>query len=610
MSRAAAERRPRRVRRARWTARRWVGWLIAAVVFVVVASVAWVGLRAMLAANELRQALPVASKIQTAVMNGDVASASDSATELRRRADRAHGLTSDPVYRAVQVLPWLGPNLRALSGVAASAASVADNGLGPLSNLAGKVNPAAFRPQNGAINLQPLAAAAPALTKANGAVRAGARSADAISTKGVIGPLAGAVKQYTSKVDHVAEFTGAASRASALLPGMLGQDGPRTYLLLVLNSAELRATGGIPGSVIHITADHGKITFDSEYAGGSFGPYDQPIAPLTEPTNALFTAITGEYMQDVTLTPHFDQSAQLATAMWQQRFGQTVDGVLSLDPVALKYILQATGPVTVAPGTAEQTQLTAHNVVKALLSDVYARFTDPKKQDAFFDVASAAIFAKVTQGDFSPAAMLTAFAHIGQEHRLNVWSSKPEEQKQLEQTTLSGGPARSRPGEQRFGVYLADGTGSKMDFYLHTSVKTGQLTCSNVGALEVVEVTLTNGVTTAQAPSIPDYVTGGGAFGVPAGTMRTQVTVYGSPDVEFGNAFDGKGGAEPVKFVKDGDRNVAQYVADLKPGESSTVRLVYNLKKGKTGKPAVDVTPQINPVPVSRGKFECGSILK
>ncbi|WP_162940249.1 DUF4012 domain-containing protein [Gryllotalpicola protaetiae] len=608
MSTAAADRRPRRERRNK--GKRWVGWLIAAVLLIAVAAIAWAGVRGILAANELRRALPVANTIQTDIMNGDAAAATSAASGLRQRADKAHALTSDPVYRVVEKTPWLGPNLRALSGLSASAASVTGNGLDPLTRLAGELNADSFKPQNGALNVAPLATAAPTLAKADTAVQAGARAAHAVSTKGVVAPLATAVDQYTTKIDQVAAFTGAASRAATLLPGMLGQDSPRTYLLLVLNNAELRASGGIPGSVIHVTADHGSISFDSQYSGSSFGPYDQPIAPLAAPTNELFTQITGEYMQDVTLTPHFDQSAKLAMAMWQQRFGQSVDGVVSLDPVALKYILQATGPVTVAAGTPQQTELTSQNVVKALLSDVYARFSDPNAQDAFFDVASGAIFSKLTAGQFEPAAMLTAFAHIGDERRMRVWSAKPEEEKQLVQTTLAGGPPKSAAGEQRFGVYLADGTGSKMDYYLHTSVTTGQLTCSNVGPLYVVEITLKNGVAPDQVASLPEYVSGGGSFGVPVGTMRTQVTVYGSPDVEFGNAFDGKGGAEPVKFVKDGDRSVAQYVVDVKAGESSTVRLVYNPKKGKTGKPAVDVTPQINPVSVSRGKFECGTVLK
>ncbi|WP_344753832.1 DUF4012 domain-containing protein [Gryllotalpicola koreensis] len=606
MSQAAADRRPRRHRRTRVL----VGWLVFAVLLVLVAALAWVGVRGVLAADQLRRALPIASSIQTAVLSGDSGTAATEAAELRTRADKAHALTSDPVWAVMAKTPWLGPNLRALGGVSASAASVTDNGLDAITSLAGKIGADSFKPKNGALDVAPLASAAPALAKANAAAQAAEKTAAGVSTHGVIGPLASAVTQYKDKIGEVSTFTDAASRAAALLPGMLGQSGPRSYLVLVLNNAELRSLGGIPGSVVHVTADQGKISLDSQYSGASFGPYDGPITKLADPTNQLFGEITGEYMQDVTLTPRFDQSAQLATAMWQQRFGQTVDGVITLDPVALKYILKATGPVTVGAGTPAQTELTSQNVVKSLLSDVYARFSVPADQDAFFDAASAAIFQKLASGDFEPQAMLGAFAQIGSEHRMNVWSSDAAQRKILAGTTLVGGPPNSAPGEQRFGVYLADGTGSKMDYYLHTQVQTGRLTCSKVGALYVVQVKLTNGLTAADAQKLPEYVTGGGAYGVAIGTIRTQVTTYGSPDVEFGSAFDSKGAAEPVKFVKDGDRSVAQYVVDLKPGQSSTVRLVFNPKKGKSGKIAADVTPQINPVSNSTGRFTCETVLK
>jgi len=606
MSSATADRLTRRGRGRR----AWIAWLIGAVLLVIIAVAAWVGVRGALAANQLRQALPVASRIQSAVMSGDSAGAAREISELRGRADKAHRLTSDPVWRLVEKTPGVGPNLRALGGVSASAASVTDNGLSGLASLSGKLSADSFKMHDGVIDVAPLAAAAPALAKADSAMQSGERISAGVSTHGVIGPLASAVAQYQGKIRDVATFTDVASKAATLLPGMLGDAGPRTYLVLVLNNAELRSSGGIPGSVVHVTADHGKITFDSQYSGGSFGPYDAPVSTLTGPTNQLFGEITGEYMQDVTLTPHFDQSAQLAAAMWKQRFNQQVSGVISLDPVALKYILGATGPVTVGAGTPLQTQLTSQNVVKALLSDVYARFSDPNQQDAFFDAASGAIFAKVAQGDFTPSAMLSAFAEIGNQHRMNVWSSVPKERATLAKTTLSGGPALSAPGEQRFGVYLADGTGSKMDYYLHTSVKLGQPVCSKVGPLYVVQVTLTNGLTAAQAARLPAYVSGADVYGVAAGTIRTQVTSYGTPSVEFGNALTAKGAAEPVKFVKDGDRSAAQYVVDLKPGQSSTVRLVYNPKKGKSGRIAADVTPQVNHVAMTHGTFSCAQVLK
>jgi hypothetical protein len=248
-------------------------------------------------------------------------------------------------------------------------------------------------------------------------------------------------------------------------------------------------------------------------------------------------------------------------------------------------------------------------VVQSLLSDVYSRFRDPSIQDQYFGAATSAIFSKVTSGSFSPTAMLSAFMTIGDQHRLNVWSSDAREQAQLEQTTLSGGPPKSASGEQRFGVYLADGTGSKMDYYLHTLVALGHLTCTPDGPLYVVQVTLKNGVAPSQVASLPSYVSGGGAYGVPVGTIRTQVTVYGSPGVSFGNAFSGTS-AQPVKFVQDSGRDVAQYTVDMKAGESSTVRLIFNPNKGQSGKPTVDVTPQINPVSISTGRFECGTVLK
>ncbi|MFC4243352.1 DUF4012 domain-containing protein [Gryllotalpicola reticulitermitis] len=607
MSTAAADHRPRRVRRERRV--RW-GWIVLFVVLVLVAIAAWVGVRGLLAANDLRVALPAATRIQTAVLGGDSSAAATGIGDLRERADKAHSLTDDPVWRVVETTPWLGPNMRALSGVAASAATVTGGGLDSVASISGELSGGALKPNNGAIDLKPLADAAPALSKANTAVQSGAAMAASLSTKGVVAPLANAVTQYQGKIDEVAKLTDAASRASDLLPGMLGQNGPRTYLLLVLNNAELRASGGIPGSVVHITANRGKITFDQQASDGSFGPYNAPITELARPTNLLFTQITGEYMQDVTLTPHFDQTAQLAAAMWKQKYGQSVDGVISIDPVALKYILEATGAVTFGQGTSFDTQLTAQNVVTTLLSDVYSRFSSPPTQDQFFGAATNAIFAKVTSGDFAPSAMLTAFTHIGDEHRLNVWSSQPAEQTKLAQTTLSGGPARSGPGEQRFGVYLADGTGSKMDYYLHTSVSLGHITCQPDGPLYVVQLTLKNGVVPSKAGSLPAYVSGGGQYGVPVGTMRTQVTVYGSPGVEFGNAFTSTGAAQPVKYVRDGDRDVAQYTIDLKAGQSSTVRLLFNSKKGQTGTAAADVTPQINPVSISTGRFECATVLK
>ena len=82
---------------------------------------------------------------------------------------------------------------------------------------------------------------------------------------------------------------GSAARASAtafdLLPEMLGKDGPRRYLLLIQNNAEIRATGGIPGSIAVLRSDHGKITMGFQGGPSDLGAFVKPAAKL--PQDAL-----------------------------------------------------------------------------------------------------------------------------------------------------------------------------------------------------------------------------------------------------------------------------------------------------------------------------------
>ena len=58
--------------------------------------------------------------------------------------------------------------------------------------------------------------------------------------------------------------------------------------------------------------------------------------------------------------PDFPTAARLAQAMWERAFGVKVDGVISLDPVALSYMIGATADVTLANGEV----LTEENVVQ------------------------------------------------------------------------------------------------------------------------------------------------------------------------------------------------------------------------------------------------------
>jgi Protein of unknown function (DUF4012) len=64
-------------------------------------------------------------------------------------------------------------------------------------------------------------------------------------------------------------------------------------------------------------------------------------------------------------------------ARWRSATGETIDGAIALDPATLSYLLQVTGPVTLADGTT----LGADNVVDFVLRNEYARYPGVGLQD-------------------------------------------------------------------------------------------------------------------------------------------------------------------------------------------------------------------------------------
>ena len=178
------------------------------------------------------------------------------------------------------------------------------------------------------------------------------------------------------------------------MPTMLGADAPRSYLVMFQNNAEVRAGGGIPGALAVVNAKNGKVSLGRQASLSDIAGFNRQVLPLTQAEEALFGTNLAQYAADVTFTPDFERSAYLMREMWRLRTGQEVDGVISVDPVAMSYLLNATGPVTLANGK----QLTADNAVDYLLHDVYMETPDPEKQNAIFADAASKVFAALTTG--------------------------------------------------------------------------------------------------------------------------------------------------------------------------------------------------------------------
>jgi hypothetical protein len=559
---------------------------------MVVLAAAWIGIRGVLAYGHLRDAQADAEALVASASDPTVAATA--VPSLAEDTAAARSLTSDPVWAAATGIPWVGPQLDAVATAIAAVDDVAGSSLTPLARSATGFSTAALRPTDGRFDVAALRdLREPAATAATGTADAAA-SVDAIDTSALLAPLADQIREVGELLDTAATATDALSRATALMPTMLGADGPRDYLVVFQNNAEWRSLGGIVGALAMIHADGGSISLAAQGSSADFPRYDTSVVPLSEEQVAVFDQKPGRYIQNVTQIPSFPLAGQLAQEMWARESGTRVDGVLSLDPVALSYLLKATGPITLPTGDV----LTTDNAVSLLLNEVYQRYSRPADQDAFFQVAAASVFDALATGAADPAALVTALARAGEENRVLVWNADPAEQAILDGTTLQGIPPATDAQTTRFGVYVNDGTGSKMDYYTQLDVGVGWCTDTEGTPDAALTVTLRSAAP-ADAASLPAYITGGGGFGVAPGITRTVSYLYlptGS-EVVFSTADDGYS-ASGFSTGTDGGRPVLTWTTDLAPGGEATARI--RVRTPLTPELRADVTPVL---PQNRGEI-------
>jgi hypothetical protein len=494
----------------------------------------------------------------------------------------------------------LGATFQAASEVATSADDVVRLGAVPLVSVFQSLDWRALTPSKEGINLGPLTAAEPKIVNAAHAVRHSSERLKRIDSSALFPQVAGPLAQAREQLDSLRGDLDAAADVASVAPAMMGTSVTRNYLLLIQNNAEIRATGGIPGALAVLTLDNGKMSLAGQSSAGDVGVMS-PILPVDAEQQQIYSARLGKYMQDVNLTPDFPATASTAQAMWERTTGLRVDGVISMDPVALGYVLDATGPVRINNPellallkTGLPTELNGQNVVPTLLSDVYAKVASPQLQDVYFAGVAQEIFAALSSGKGDAKGLIEGITRGTAEGRVLVWSNVSDEQAVIAKYPLGGSIAGAGVSPARFGVYFNDGTGAKMDYYVKRTVQLVQeCTGDDYGQVKV-RITSTNTAPADAATSLPAYVTGGGVFGVPPGTVQTNVIAYGpvQANVETANV-DGK----KVSFAanRHANRPVGTVTVALAPGQSSTVEMTFG-KIVQHAEPNLVVTPTVQAV--------------
>lgn len=556
-------------------------------VAVTLVLVAVLGLRLLAvagsAAGHLQRAATLVGTLEQSLRAGDLTAARRTTADLRRQTKAARADTQGLTWGLGTTTPVAGDDLTAVGAVARIVDDLATRVLPPMLDAAGGLQ-LTF---TGGDGLGAVTAAAPKLAAATALVRSAQDRLAALDRGGLDPRVRTAVDRLDEGLRRVAPLLEPVARAARLLPGMLGATGPRTYLVLFQNLAEVRATGGMMGAYVVLKADKGAISIIEQGAAATdIGSFPAPVLPLDPDQEDLHTVRLGEYPADVNLTPDFPTAAALYREMYRLRSGRTVDGVLATDPVALAYLLQATGPVDVAGGPA----LTGPTAVRRLLSEVYLTIADQPAQDAFFAGAAKAVFEKLTGAQFSTAKLVPALRQAAQERRLLAWSAHADEQSELAGTAFAGTLPAEDGARPTIGVFLNDGTGAKLGYYMTREVALEPGECLEDGSRHLrLTVKLAS---TAPKTGLPRSVLGLGLAG--AYTVRTNVMVY----LPTGGApVDATQDGAPVDYGSgfEAGRAVAVFTVDLAPGTSSTV--VLNLITGPLPVPGSAFTPRLLTTP-------------
>ena len=568
----------------------------AGVLLVFVGIAAWIVPRAFAAETELEAAIRLATAVQGQLLTGEGDQAARSAKKMSEHTAAGRDLTDDFIWQGLEWIPWAGENLKAVRLAAITADELAVNAVVP----AASISIDGFKPVDGRFDVEAITDLGSTVDVVAETIAAGEERMSTIDRSALISQVASGVGKLDAALAKVSGVIGGVQDTVAVLPAVLGAEGPRNYLMLFQNNAETRGTGGLPGALLIVNVEDGLVDVAkiSPATAFPFG-FSPPILPIDAKTEALYGSKIARYIGDITLTPDFPYTAQLGKAFWEMENGAgTVDGVLSFDPVALGYLLEATGPVVLPTGE----KISGDNAASLLLNESYFLYPDPVEQDAFFASAASLIFDAVKSGKGDTMGLVTAITRAVDERRLNLWSADPEEQALLAETPMAGILPSDNVETTTIGVYFNDDSSAKLEYYLHPTIEVTSDQCSVAAPTMHSTVTLVSKVPLDAATSLPKYISGSWYT---RGHIMMDLVVYGPVGGTLDNLTINGNSTKPVYVGSHLDRPAAKIRFRVQPGQTVVVDYDMMGTLGRYGPLDVRHTPMAHPLPVTVTETNC-----
>lgn len=469
------------------------------------------------------------SGIKDQIVGGDYAGAAAAAQKIDETASAMQSEMDGPLWGLASALPVVGPDIQNVRTVVATLKDASSNALVPLTGALVANPPSALITSEGSIDVAALSLLLDSLQQAAPVMQ---RCTDTLSdmTPMNIEQLEAVMGPAREKIVGINDTFQQANAFAPLVGTLLGVDGERRYLIAAQNSAEIRSSGGFPGSMGILKLDNGAISLDDFATVYDMLTDTTPSSiQLTEGEQALF----GNWMmvpRDAGFDPDFPTVANIWAASYKANTGNSVDGVIGITPCVVQKILAITGPIKLSDGT----ELNGQNATKVLQHDLYWKYLSGTPSESGNQICDG-LFAEAADLSFKNlignmnSDTLMKFAGIMTECMANretmLWLADETDQLTIQEIGWSGS-LNTTPEAPAVGVFFNLWIGSKLGWYLDLNNEILSSTVNADGTVSYeVKTTFTNTVTQQEVYDGGPYIMGK-LDGYESGDMIPQIYLY------------------------------------------------------------------------------------
>lgn len=370
-----------------------------------------------------------------------------------------------------------------------------------------------------------------------------------------------------------------------VLPQFAGAGEIKKYLVAFQNPAESRGTGGLIGAFAVVQFQKGRIEVlrvgsNSQLQHGQ----EIPIKLPAEFSN-IYRSDPAMWLNS-NMSPHFPYGARIWLALWQKQFQESLDGVITLDPIVLSQLLKVTGPITI-----RNKQISSQNVVQETLSDAYLTYeSDNLGRKQYLVEIIEGVAKAIQRPDIDKVSLAYSITDSILENRVLIYSADPAIQSALRKSKLSGVLSKKQTNE--FRLVVQNTAGNKMDYYLERELR---LTSKSCGPKPITEAYFRIKNSAQKDSYLPAYVKGRLDLGLPAGlenSTSVAAFLYGPPESQILSATDMKTGGSAGYVKEERMRPALVIPLNMNAGEEREFKVEI---KGGLGPITAYVQPLVKP---------------